>query len=176
MAMRRTGRTSCRPYCGTRGSLAKSRSGGDTAKPTAWRTVGSGEVLSCAASCRPQSTSTPTASMDEPKILAVLLVRRWRGISESSISRLGNFGVLARKEKSGDMAPRRAKDDESGADFSRARGKASLLLLLRETISGYHARVPCLNSHQLNACSPTPRKGSRGVVRNGPTRGMSRPK
>src|ERR1039458_5343961 len=26
------------------------------------------------------------------------------------------------------------------------RGKASLLLPLRETISGYHARVPCLNS------------------------------
>jgi len=44
-------------------------------------------------------------------------------MSESSISRLGNFGALARKEKSGDMAPRRAKDDESGADFSRAQGE-----------------------------------------------------
>ena len=32
-------------------------------------------------------------------------------------------GALAHKEKSGNIAPRRAKDGESGADFSRAQGK-----------------------------------------------------
>ena len=62
-------------------------------------------------------------------------------------------------------APPGVKDDESERQITQgSRGKAYLLLPLRETISGYHARVPCLNSYQLNACSPTARKGSRAIV------------
>jgi hypothetical protein len=39
-------------------------------------------------------------------------------------------------------APPGVKDDESGAKSHKSpRGKASLLLLLRERIGGYHARV-----------------------------------
>ena len=56
-------------------------------------------------------------------------------------NRIGFF-ALAPKEKSGDMARRAEPRTASGAAFSRARGKASLLLPLRETISGYHAEVP----------------------------------
>ena len=40
------------------------------------------------------------------------------------------------------QAPRRAKDGESGADFSRPRGKASLLPLLRACVGGYMQEFP----------------------------------
>jgi hypothetical protein len=46
------------------------------------------------------------------------------GARDSSVS-MGP-DALAHKEKSGDMAPRRAKDGESGANFSRAPGERLL--------------------------------------------------
>ena len=59
---------------------------------------------------------------------------------------LDGIQALAHKEKGGDMAPQRAKDDESGADFSRAQGKGILTPAAPRTVGGYHAGVPYLNS------------------------------
>jgi hypothetical protein len=59
---------------------------------------------------------------------------------------VNDFEPWLTKEKCGNMAPRRAKDARAALTSVGPRGKASLLPLLRVTISGYHAEVPCLNS------------------------------
>src|ERR1022692_1244976 len=72
--MRRSGGASWKPYCGGWGSLASSSRRAETPKYCAWLSVGFGDWLSCADSGRPQSKSTPMASMDDPKSLALPLV------------------------------------------------------------------------------------------------------
>ena len=51
-------------------------------------------------------------------------------------------GAPAHKEKCGNMAPRRAKDGESGADFSRAQGKG----FLTPAAPRNDQRIPCRSS------------------------------
>jgi hypothetical protein len=52
------------------------------------------------------------------------------------------LAALARKEKCGCTAPRRAKDEESGADFSRAQGKG----FLTPAAPRNNQRIPCRSS------------------------------
>ncbi len=53
-----------------------------------------------------------------------------------------DFCALAHKEKSDNMAPRRAKDGESGADCSRALGKGFLTSAAPQN----NQRIPCRSS------------------------------
>src|ERR1019366_3026772 len=70
----------------------------------------------------------------------------WRAVARIEYFRRERFRALAHKEKCGNTAPQRAKDLRAALPSVGPGGKASLLLPLRETISGYHAEVPCLNS------------------------------
>jgi len=49
---------------------------------------------------------------------------------------------LAHKKKCGDMAPRRAKDGESDAEFSRAQGKG----IFTPAAPRNNQRIPCKSS------------------------------
>src|ERR1017187_10754144 len=59
-----------------------------------------------------------------------------------NIFRVKRFRALAHKEKCGCMAPRRAKDEESGADCNRAQGKG----FLTPAAPRNNQRIPCRSS------------------------------
>jgi hypothetical protein len=57
------------------------------------------------------------------------------------------------------MAPQKAKDVESGTDFSRAQGIGFFAPAAPRDDRGYHAEVPRLNRYQLSAGGPRLERG-----------------
>src|ERR1022692_3614836 len=122
-----------------------SLSGGETANCAGRLTSGlrSLRVLSCA---MPGSEQVESSSKLERARTRIRLRRRIEAPCGRSpgfnIFRVKRFRALAHKEKCGCMAPRRAKDEESGADCNRAQGKG----FLTPAAPRNNQRIPCRSS------------------------------